>query len=73
MEIKISIIDSNNNIVICCDDRNVINDVLEVLKEKSLIRSEERKVYSKRLKVSLDIFETFENNLIQTGDTIYIN
>lgn len=73
MEIKISVIEGKNNVLIHCDDNNTIMDVLNLLVRKNIIDSVGESIYSHRLRIKLVVTESFRSNLIQTGDIIYVD
>lgn len=73
MEIKISVIEGKNNVLIQCDDNNTIMDVLNLLVRKNIIDSVGESIYSHRLRIKLVATESFRSNLIQTGDIIYVD
>ncbi len=72
MQIKIEIQENSKSFVISCDDKNIIKDVLDLLIKKDLISNEYSKVTSNRFDVVLDINNSFRNNLVQSGDVIYV-
>ncbi len=72
MQIKIEIQENSKSFVISCDDKNIIKDVLDLLIKKDLISNEYSKVTSNRFDVILDINNSFRNNLVQSGDVIYV-
>lgn len=72
MEIYISIINKDKTFDICVDENNTIENVLNILKDKNLIKNFNNYVFSNRLQANIANNLSFKQGLIKTGDKIYV-